>query len=787
LALVGGNVTLEGGNLTGGRIELGSVGTGSVNLSENLQGYALGYSDVQNFQDIQLSNRALVGTSSEGGGIQVRGKNINLRDTSQIYSQTSGAGTGGTLTVYAAESVNLSGSGTRLFTFTSGTGSAGNLTIETRNLTVDSRAQIYSQTSGAGTGGTLTVNAADVNLSGGAAISSTTSGAGTGGTLTVNAADVNLSGGAAISSTTSGAGTGGTLTVDAARKLTVDSASIQTVTLGPGQAGNLLVKASDAVELSGSASGLFGRVGQVGRNATGNGGNLTVETRRLTIRDGARIDASTFGAGRAGDIQVTATDNIELVGAGPTGSGSGIFSQVAQRAIENAGNAGNVTIETGRLTVLGGAKISTATWKGGNAGELTIKATDSITLSGANQRATADPLDPNRSGIFVSAEQGARGNVGNLNINTGLLTVENGAKISADNLGSGQRTTESAINVRQLVIRDGGQIRSGSFASGPGGTLTVNADESINVIGTGPLGVSTLSAAAFPEASGKAGDLNITTRSLKVQDGATVSVSGEGPGSAAGNLTITANDLRLKDGTLSATTNAGEGAIITLRSLNLLLMENQSKISAAASGIATGGNINIDARNGSVVAVTGENQNNDIITSAIQGRGGDITITTSGIFGIEERREPTLTTNDIDASSQFGLAGSVNINRPDVEPNLTLPQLPTVVVDTSQLVGTGCAAFANSEGSSFTITGRGGLPPSPYEPLSSDVVWSDTRLPKITAQRSQVTTPPSSDSDVGAIVPATGWVFNGKGQVTLISHASRTPGLASTPAKCPKR
>jgi large exoprotein involved in heme utilization and adhesion len=296
-----------------------------------------------------------------------------------------------------------------------------------------------------------------------------------------------------------------------------------------------------------------------------------------------------------------------------------------------------------------------------------------------------------------------------------------------------------------------------------------------------------LSAAAFPEASGKAGDLNITTRSLKVQDGATVSVSGEGPGSAAGNLTITANDLRLKDGTLSATTNAGEGAIITLRSLNLLLMENQSKISAAASGIATGGNINIDARNGSVVAVTGENQNNDIITSAIQGRGGDITITTSGIFGIEERREPTLTTNDIDASSQFGLAGSVNINRPDVEPNLTLPQLPTVVVDTSQLVGTGCAAFANSEGSSFTITGRGGLPPSPYEPLSSDVVWSDTRLPKITAQRSQVTTPPSSDSDVGAIVPATGWVFNGKGQVTLISHASRTPGLASTPAKCPKR
>jgi large exoprotein involved in heme utilization and adhesion len=270
---------------------------------------------------------------------------------------------------------------------------------------------------------------------------------------------------------------------------------------------------------------------------------------------------------------------------------------------------------------------------------------------------------------------------------------------------------------------------------------------------------------------------------LNVQNEGQVSVSGEGSG-PAGNLTVTANDLRLNRGKITATTNAGEGAKITLRSLNLLLMENKSEISAQAFNNANGGNIDIDARNGSVVAVPG--QDNDIIARAVRGQGGRINITSSGIFGIEER-EPTSTTNDINASSQFGLAGSVNINRPDVEPNLTLPELSTVLVDTSLLVNTGCAAFANSQGNSFTITGRGGLPPSPYEPLSPDVVWSDTRIPNITAQRNQVTTPPPSDSHVGAIVPATGWVFNGKGQVTLISHASRTPGLGSTPAKCPKQ
>ncbi|BAZ22534.1 filamentous hemagglutinin family outer membrane protein [Kalymmatonema gypsitolerans NIES-4073] len=306
---------------------------------------------------------------------------------------------------------------------------------------------------------------------------------------------------------------------------------------------------------------------------------------------------------------------------------------------------------------------------------------------------------------------------------SGLVTVENGAKISAENAGSGR-----------------------------GGSLTLHV-----------------------------------RRQLTIQNGGEVSVSGEGPDSAAGNLTVRANDLRLDGGKITATTNAGEEAAnITLRNLNLLLMQNGSQISAQAFNNANGGNINIDARNGSVVAVPG--QNNDIIASAVRGRGGEINITASGIFGIEERKQTEETNdNDIDASSDFGLAGSVNINRPDVEPNLTLPELPTVPVDTSQLVGTGCAAFANSEGSSFTITGRGGLPPSPYEPLSPDVVWSDTRLPNITTQRNQVTTPPPSDSHVAAIVPATGWVFNGKGQVTLISHASRTPALGSTPAKCPKQ
>ncbi|BAZ22531.1 filamentous hemagglutinin outer membrane protein [Kalymmatonema gypsitolerans NIES-4073] len=342
LALVGGNVTLEGGNLTAvdGRIELGSVGTGSVNLSENLQG--LEYSGVQNFQDIKLSDGARVEARGQSsGGIQVQGRNINLTGGAQISSRNSGAGTGGTLTVNAAESVNLSGDNTSLLTSTSGIASAGNLTLTTRKLTVK------------------------------------------------------------------------------------DGASIATVTNSPGSAGDLLVRATD-VQLSGTTTdgNPSGLSGQVQQSATGKGGNLTIETGRLRITDGAAVDASTFGEGQAGNILVKATDAVELVGEGPNFPNfpSGIFAQVAESDIPNAGDAGTLTIKTGRLTVQDGAQISTAARKGGNGGELSITA-DSITLSGVSpQFATvaADKQETYRSGIFVSAEKGARGNVGNLNITSSL-------------------------------------------------------------------------------------------------------------------------------------------------------------------------------------------------------------------------------------------------------------------------------------------------------------------------------------------------------------------------------
>jgi large exoprotein involved in heme utilization and adhesion len=70
------------------------------------------------------------------------------------------------------------------------------------------------------------------------------------------------------------------------------------------------------------------------------------------------------------------------------------------------------------------------------------------------------------------------------------------------------------------------------------------------------------------------------------------------------------------------------------------------------------------------------NEDSNIIANAFKGRGGNINITTQGLFGIEFH--PRLTPqSDITASSEFGINGTVQINTPGIDPNRGLAQLPT--------------------------------------------------------------------------------------------------------------
>jgi len=607
-----------------------------------------------------------------------------------------------------------------------------------------------------------------------------------GGAIQLQGRNITLTEASQVLSLTLGLETGETLAINAAQSVNLSQgAFIATFTAGEGQAGDVRVRALNSVELSGTSLNAPSGLGsQVLESATGNGGNLTIETGRLSIQDGAIVDASTFGAGRAGNVLVRALDAVELMGTATVSSPdgqiitikSGIYAQVAEGAIPDAGDAGDLTIETGQLIVSGGAQISTAARAGGNGGTLTVNASDTIQLSGTAPSATADPLDNNRSGIFVSAEPGARGNVGNLNITTGVLTVEEGARISADNKGSDNTGGNATLTVRQLIIRDGGQVRAGSFGEGPGGILTVNAAESVQVIGTGTIGSTPVKSELFTEAeaSGAAGILNITTGNLSVQDGARVTVSSRGTGQA-GDLQVQARSIRLDNsGSISADTSGG-GGNIEVRS-PLLILRRGSSITTNATGIdISGGNINIDTN--VLVAL----ENSDISANSLDFRGGNVTITAQGIFGTQFRTQQTSESDITATGANSELNGTVEINRPDVDPSQGLANFPDEPVNNVE-VAEGCQAGGQQASIAFFNRGRGGIASNPYESIGSSNIWEDMpRSTQRTENSARASASPAALSD--KIVEAQGWLVNEKGEVTLVAQmpASRSQSRCRLP------
>jgi large exoprotein involved in heme utilization and adhesion len=257
----------------------------------------------------------------------------------------------------------------------------------------------------------------------------------------------------------------------------------------------------------------------------------------------------------------------------------------------------------------------------------------------------------------------------------------------------------------------------------------------------------------------------------------------------AGNLDITAREIRLdRQGKLLANTTSGNGGNINLQLQNLLLLRNMSQISATAgtevAGGGNGGNITINTPNGFIVAVP--NENSDISANAFTGSGGKVEITAYGVFGIEPRsredlekllgtNDPTkldpqkLPTNDITAISQANptLNGVVKINTPDIDPNEGLINLPTQPVELK--VAQVCKAGAGRNQNSFTVTGRGGVPSSPTEPLSADAVLADwITLDKVSATPSNTpVTQNYTKPNPETIVEATGWEINAKGEIVL--------------------
>jgi filamentous hemagglutinin family protein len=731
LALIGGDVLLEGGRLTaaGGRIELGSVaGVGEVNLSQSGNNFVLGYDSINNFGNISLSNGAFVDASGEGGGdVQIRGAQLEMTQGSAIFANTLGAENGGEVLVFAAEVILSESSFLIAGVAPTGTGTGGDLRIDTRRLLVQGGAQVSANTRGAGKGGRLQITAAEsVEVIGTSADSPFPSG---------------------LFAASQGSGNAGDLTIDTRRLLVQGGATVSTGTRGSGKGGSLQISASDAVEVIGtSADGnILSALGNQSRGS-GDAGNLTINTGRLLVRDGAQVGTGTVGEGKGGNLRITA-DFIELIGSTADGEfSSGLFSQ-SDRS-ERSGDAGDLTIDTRHLLVRDGAQVGTGTRGSGKGGSLQITATDSVELIG-------NSASGQLSGVLSTSSLGS-GDAGNLRIDTRRLLVRDGAAISTGTLGQGKggslqiTATDSIelistsadgqvgsvlfasslggsgdagnlrIDTRRLLLRDGAGISTGTFGSGKGGNLQITATDSIELIGNSASGQVGGRLFASSEGSGDAGDLRIDTRRLLVRDGAVISSNSIREGTA-GDINITVRDtLQANNGTISTTSDRSSGGNINITASNIRLFGNSDITSSVNSGAGGGGNIDLKAD--SIIAF----DDSDILAFARDGKGGNITLDTPVFFGESYRRAPRNTdpaTLDRNNRVDINATGSVEgvIITPDtssIENSLT--ELPDDRINTDSLLANSCIVRRDRPTrGSFTVTGTGGLPQSPGDAQTS--------------------------------------------------------------------
>ncbi|MBW4695403.1 MAG: filamentous hemagglutinin N-terminal domain-containing protein [Lyngbya sp. HA4199-MV5] len=678
-ALISGNVTLDGVNSNGSGGIFSNVSTGGVgrggNLNLNIGGSlavtngaqisaaTFGQGDAGNISAFIAGDVALDGVNSNGfggifnsvgtGGVG-RGGNLNLNiggslavtNGAQISAATLGQGNAGDISAFIAGNVTLSGVSSNGFASrissavgSGGIGEGGNIfLLAGRRFLVVDGAQVSTATFGKGDAGNLEIFARDSQE------------------LIGTSPDGQISSGFSSEVGPGARGNGGNLIFRAGRLEVREGATISTRTFGIGNAGNLTIEglsvSFDGQSASGLSSGAFSDVFR----ARGNGGALDITANSLFVTNGAQVSAAvrTLGQGTGGNIQIQASDSVNLSGVGANGFSSGLFTDTGLGAV---GSAGEITVTAGAFRLADGAIVTAQTANSSDAGSVRINAKNFESING---------------GQILTTTSGA-GNAGSI-----LLNIANTITLSGRDPTFAARFAQFDNNPLAESV----------------GKAVVNAGDA-----------SGLFASTTPNSTGNGGGIVINPARLTIENGAVVSVNSLGKGDA-GNITAVANTIVLDRGKLTAESTAGRGGNIQLIAKNILFLRHNSLISAISGNAGTNGvdgSIDIDAS--VIVAIPSENS--DIVATGF-GRsvGSNVQIRSRFPLGLQFRKQLT-PESDIIATGTFTFIG------PNFELLNSLTDFPQILTDTTQLLANSCIVRRGSQNGSFTITGSGGLPQRP--------------------------------------------------------------------------
>jgi filamentous hemagglutinin family protein len=512
--------------------------------------------------------------TGQSGDIRISSNGLELSNSSQISSATFGQGSAGNIEIEVRDQITIKDqkpfrlilNGIFSTVEEDATGQGGDIRITTGSLNLKNGGQITASTSGTGDAGDVVINARD-------RITSTTE------FRTATASDGTSFSFAFFNSFSSGVGeTGrgnaGDLKLSTSILELFNETQLLSDTSGIGNAGNIVINARDRALFDSS----FAKSRVSSKTAVGQGGDIHISTPLLELRNGAQIDASTFGQGDAGNIVIEGNRSVLVAGAAENrfngGYASAIFSTTGDTdrigtgvggniniksplLIVGAGGiidartfndkrGGNINLDLGKLEIVNGGQIFTTSARSGSAGTITINASEAATIAGID------------STYFKRVEQFGAGRVGSTSEKSSL-SVFSSATGSAGNI---------ILSAPRITIRDQGIISAESQAT-DGGNIILSTDRLLlrrqgNISAT----------AGLAAGAGNGGNININARFI-------VAIPKE-------NSDIIANAFQ------------GTGGKIVINSQGIFGLESRTKLTAlsditASSNLGVTGTIAINA------------------------------------------------------------------------------------------------------------------------------------------------------------------------------------------------
>ncbi|MBV8890593.1 MAG: filamentous hemagglutinin N-terminal domain-containing protein, partial [Acidobacteria bacterium] len=806
IAVSAGSLSILGHGLISSRTSgPGNGGTVSVTVAGELS--IAGEPDGSLTGIVSDARRSSTGNA---GNVVVSAGTLNLVSNGEISSSTFASGNAGNVSVTIGDQLSIDGTlanpsfltGIAAQTETGSIGNAGSVQVNAGSLSIANSGTISASTYGLGAGGNVTSQVGrTLSISGDGSLLSTTGIFATtnlllgknAGNITLIAGSLSIVNGGEISASTSGLGSAGSVKLNVTGDLQANNeTSFQTTgvlasTFGSGNAGRVSVEVGGQLSLDGGAAGIAA-IAADSLAGTGNAGNVSVGAGALSIVSGGEISSNAgLGSGVAGNVSVDVRGQLTIdggangriavitadslagtgnagnvsVGAGAlsivsggeissdAGFGFGVAGNVSvdvrgqltidggangialisAASVLNSRNSGNITVHAAAADIVNGGKISTVTLgSAGNAGDVSVDVTGRLSIDSGSILSSSDPLP----GIAST------GNAGNVAVKAAELEIVNGGVISANTSTSGEGGTVKVV-ASTLTISRNGAIVSNTFGSGTGGSVSVTVDGQLTIDGTAPAanlltGIATNSEAG---STGNAGDVTVRAGSLSLINGADISSGALGasnnlPASTgnAGQVTVTADALTVNSAGLIATNTfgGGNGGAVFVTAGTLSIASNGAIVSNTF-GSGMGGSVSVTVDGQLTINGAPGGGFTGIASNAEQGKTGDAGSVTVRAEALNIARNGEIAGNTFGA----GNGGSVSVS---VAGQLTIDANSA---DTRFLTGIDAQANPGSSGMAGAVrVSAGSLTSLAGGKISSRALGADNGSPASTGNAGTV-------------------------------------------------